>query len=221
MWSEVAQSCPTLQNPVDCSLPGSSVHEIFQARVLEWVAIPFSSRSSQPRDRTQVSRVAGRHFTIWATREPPYIVQKIKLPFFFFSHNITAKIFLNKLNLNFPFYKKQQEYQSYKWNTHSHTKWQIYHKSSPRVTGTESQTLTQNKWYSNSRTNWQNAQIALALTNGKVAHAHTGRLTWSRSSSAYPKCKFPFYQEKALSWQPVLSRGETGRILETINFGRF
>ena len=40
--SEVAQSCPTLSNPIDCSLPGSSVHGIFQARVLEWVAITFS-----------------------------------------------------------------------------------------------------------------------------------------------------------------------------------
>ena len=48
--SEVAQSCPTLYNPVDCSLPGSSVHGIFQARILEWVAISFSRRSSQPRD---------------------------------------------------------------------------------------------------------------------------------------------------------------------------
>ena len=42
--SEVGQSCPTLSNPMDCSLPGSSVHGIFQARVLEWVAIPFSTR---------------------------------------------------------------------------------------------------------------------------------------------------------------------------------
>ena len=42
--SEVAQSCPTLSNPMDCSLPGSSVHEIFQARVLEWDAIAFSIR---------------------------------------------------------------------------------------------------------------------------------------------------------------------------------
>ena len=41
--SEVAQSCPTLSDPLDCSLPGSSVHGIFQARVLEWVAIAFSS----------------------------------------------------------------------------------------------------------------------------------------------------------------------------------
>ena len=40
--SEVAQSCPTLRDPMDCSLPGSSTHGIFQARVLEWVAIPFS-----------------------------------------------------------------------------------------------------------------------------------------------------------------------------------
>ena len=68
-WSEVSQSCPTLCDPVDCSLPGSSVHGIFQARVLEWIAISFSRGSSQPRDRTQVSCIAGRRFTIWATRE--------------------------------------------------------------------------------------------------------------------------------------------------------
>ena len=46
-----AQSCPTLCNPMDYSLPGSSVHGIFQARTLEWVAISFSRRSFQPRDR--------------------------------------------------------------------------------------------------------------------------------------------------------------------------
>ena len=67
--SEVAQSCLTLCDLMDCSLPGSSVHEIFQARVLEWVAISFSRGSSQPRDRTRVSRIAGRRFTVWATRE--------------------------------------------------------------------------------------------------------------------------------------------------------
>ena len=60
--NEVAQSCPTLCNPVDCSPPGSSIHGIFQARVLEWVAISFSRGSSWPRDRTWVSRIAGRHF---------------------------------------------------------------------------------------------------------------------------------------------------------------
>ena len=48
--SEVTQSCPTLYDPMDCSLPGSSVYGIFQARVLEWVAISFSRGSSQPRD---------------------------------------------------------------------------------------------------------------------------------------------------------------------------
>ena len=52
-----------------CSLPGSSIHGVLQARVLEWVAIFFSRGRSQPRDWTQVSRIAGRRLTIWATRE--------------------------------------------------------------------------------------------------------------------------------------------------------
>ena len=69
LWSEVAQSCLTLCDPMDCSLPGSSIHSIFQTRVLEWVAISFSRGSSQPRDRTQVSCITGRCFTLWATRE--------------------------------------------------------------------------------------------------------------------------------------------------------
>ena len=67
--SEVAQSCPTLCDPMDCSLSGSSVHGIFQARVLEWIAISFSRGSFRPRNRTRVSRIAGRRFTVWATRE--------------------------------------------------------------------------------------------------------------------------------------------------------
>ena len=67
-WSEVTQSCPSLWDLMDCSLPGSSVHGIFQARILEWIAISFSRGSSQPRDRTQVSRIVGRRFTVWATR---------------------------------------------------------------------------------------------------------------------------------------------------------
>ena len=70
--SEVAQSCPILCYPMDCSLPGSSVHGIFQARVLEWVAISFSRRSSWLRDGTQVSLIVGRHFTVWVTREVLY-----------------------------------------------------------------------------------------------------------------------------------------------------
>ena len=51
--SEVTQSCPTLCDPIDCSLPGSSVHGILQARVLEWIAISFSRGSSQPRAQTR------------------------------------------------------------------------------------------------------------------------------------------------------------------------
>ena len=61
--------CSTLCNPMDCSLPVSSVYGIFQARILEWVAISFSRGSSQPRDQTWVSHIAGRCFTVWATRE--------------------------------------------------------------------------------------------------------------------------------------------------------
>ena len=72
-WSEVAQSCPTPCGPVDCSPPGSSLHGILQARILEWVAISFSRGSSQPRDRTQVSCIASRCFNLWATREAPSI----------------------------------------------------------------------------------------------------------------------------------------------------
>ena len=61
-WSEVkvAQLCPTLCDPMDCT-----VHGIVQARILEWVAFPFSSGSSQPRDRTQISHIAGRFFLSW------------------------------------------------------------------------------------------------------------------------------------------------------------
>ena len=61
---KVTQLCPTLCHPVDCT-----VHGILQARILEWVAFPFSRGSSQPRDRTQVSHIAGRFFTSWATKE--------------------------------------------------------------------------------------------------------------------------------------------------------
>ena len=64
----VAQSCLTLCDPMDYSPPGSSVHGILQARVLEWVAMLSSRGSSQPRNQTQVSHSAGRFFTVWATR---------------------------------------------------------------------------------------------------------------------------------------------------------
>ena len=70
-WPAVTQSCPALCNPMDCSPPSSSVHGILQARILEWVAISFSRGSSWPRDQTQVSCIAGRRLTAWATRGSP------------------------------------------------------------------------------------------------------------------------------------------------------
>ena len=67
--SEVAQSCLTLCDPMDCSLPGSSLHGILQARILEWAAISFSRGSSRLGDRSRVPCIAGRCFNLWATRE--------------------------------------------------------------------------------------------------------------------------------------------------------
>ena len=67
--SLVTQSCPTLWDSMNCRLPGSSVHGIYQARVLGWIAISFSRGSFHPRNRTRVSHIVGRRFTIWATRE--------------------------------------------------------------------------------------------------------------------------------------------------------
>ena len=67
--SEVAQSCPTLCNPVNYSLPGSTIYGIFEARILEFVAISFSRRSFPPRDWISVFCIVGRRFTVWATRE--------------------------------------------------------------------------------------------------------------------------------------------------------
>ena len=65
----VAQLCLTLCNHTDCSPSGSSAHRILQERILEWVAIPFSRGSSQPRDQTRFSCIIGRFFTVWVTRE--------------------------------------------------------------------------------------------------------------------------------------------------------
>ena len=91
----IAQSYLTLCDPVGCNPPGSSVHGILQARILEWVAISFSISfssglpfpslpfpSSRPRDQTQVSRIAGRRFNLWATREAPLEPQMSPKPLF-------------------------------------------------------------------------------------------------------------------------------------------
>ena len=66
----VAQSCLTLCDPMDCNPTGSSVHGILRARILKWVAIPFSRGSSQSRDQTRVSCLAGRFFTTWPPEKP-------------------------------------------------------------------------------------------------------------------------------------------------------
>ena len=70
MRAHSLQACPLPPlRPHRCGPPGSSVHGILQARILEWVVMPFSSGSSRPRDWTQVSHIAGRFCTVWATRE--------------------------------------------------------------------------------------------------------------------------------------------------------
>ena len=92
-YTLVAQLCSALCNPMDCSPPGSSVHGNLQARILEWVANPFSRGSSRPSDWTCVSCIAGRFFTTWATREAP------------FSHTVmyTSQCYsLNSSHLPFP-----------------------------------------------------------------------------------------------------------------------
>ena len=68
-WMCLSLSCVQLCDPNDCSPPGSSLHEILQARMQEWVAISFSRASSWPKDWTCVSRIASRFLTYWATKE--------------------------------------------------------------------------------------------------------------------------------------------------------
>ena len=71
-WCSISYCClvtkmfPTLCDPMDCSLPGSSFHWIFEARIPEWIPIPFSSEYSLPRDRTQVQCIEDQLFTNWA-----------------------------------------------------------------------------------------------------------------------------------------------------------
>ena len=80
----IAQLCPTLCEPMDYSPPLSSIHGILQARILELVAIFFSRGSSQLRDQTQISHIAGGLFTIWAIREAHIYLNFLKneiLPF--------------------------------------------------------------------------------------------------------------------------------------------
>ena len=73
----VTQLCLTLCNPWTAAHQAPLSMRILQARILEWVAMPSSRRSSQPRDQTQVSYIAGRFFTVWATREDIFCIAMV------------------------------------------------------------------------------------------------------------------------------------------------
>ena len=104
---------------MDCSSPGSSVHGILQARILEWVAISFSKGSFQPRDQTQVSYIAGRFVTVWATinskaelefrdvelRDPRFFQNQVFLRVF----QIFWKLFIIKILINFALIWKNSQ----------------------------------------------------------------------------------------------------------------
>ena len=77
---DIAQLCLTLCNLMDRSLPGSSIHGIFQARVLEWAAISFSRGSSQPRVQTRVSCIVGRRFYCLSHQGSPYHMGHLPKP---------------------------------------------------------------------------------------------------------------------------------------------
>ena len=86
----VCQSNSLWPHGLDCSPPGSFSHEIFQAKLLEWVVVSFFRGSSRPRDWTQASCIAGRFFTIWATREaqrPNNRMTQIRPKMIILSHN--------------------------------------------------------------------------------------------------------------------------------------
>ena len=103
-YSEVTQLSPSLCDSMDCSLPGSSLHGILQARVLEWVAIFFSRGSSRPRDRTWVSHIAGRHFNLWATREA--LRNHLTAPYNFKSYHSSSYLILSYLGRQLEFDKR-------------------------------------------------------------------------------------------------------------------
>ena len=125
--SEITQSYLTLCNPVDCSLPGFSVHGIFQAIVMEWIAISFFRGSSWPRDRTRVSHIVDRRLTVWAG---PLDLNKIHPPDSVSSldTHLSSSVCLAGLSLNFLslFYNCIAQslflfYQSFLFPTHNPT----------------------------------------------------------------------------------------------------
>ena len=99
-WAKSLESCPTLCDPMDCSLPGSSVHGILQVRILEWVAILFSTESSWPRDGTRVSWgscIAGGFFTAEPQRKCVKNQALSNCRFFLFVYIISVDVFCSTL----------------------------------------------------------------------------------------------------------------------------
>ena len=96
-----AKSCPTLWDHTDYSPPDSSVHGILQRRILEWVAIAFSRGPSKPRDWTRVSCIAGRFFTIWATREAKVEIF-LEFPWFLYDPVNVGNLIFGPLPLRNP-----------------------------------------------------------------------------------------------------------------------
>ena len=96
--------------PMDCSLPGSSVHGIFQAMVLEWIAISLSRGCSWPRDQTRVSRTVDSRFTVWATREVLF-VYKLELNNFTFLSTVPncPVICFSHLQINLEFFSHKKK----------------------------------------------------------------------------------------------------------------
>ena len=102
-YMKVPQLCLTLCDPMDYT-----VHEILQARVLEWVAFPFSGGSSQPRDQTQVSRIADRFFTSWATRKALFNIRScLKVS------SLTGENYIDFSYFTFSIYLKRSQFYKY------------------------------------------------------------------------------------------------------------
>ena len=116
-WKWSRSVCLTLCNPVDCSLPGSSVHGIFQARVLEWIANSFTRGSSRPRDQTQVSRIVDRHFTVWS-----YVLTQNKLKLLSTqkpANNVYSSFIHNFQNLQASNFPSKDEWINKQWEIHT------------------------------------------------------------------------------------------------------
>ena len=105
----VAQLYPTLCNTMDSSLPGYFIHRILQARLLEWVAIPFSRGSSWPRDQIQFSYIASRVFTNWATREAPATIHLCSFHLLAKQCSKSFKLYFSSMCQELPMYKLDLE----------------------------------------------------------------------------------------------------------------